>query len=279
MARRHYRWVATTPEGFVRHLVSYYLRFGYRFYMTGSIKPSRNVDEFDEIMERKFRYRMSRSWRNRRKNAVGPDGERIGLANVHYLRYERFWILLCTKGKHRFYEEHVKRDQSGDVIEAYFRDAHRDPIFFAGYSIRIAEGGYLPRWRWRHPKTPERDTRLHVRVRIADETFRDIKADFIARAKSGRYSAAVLEAAVWNLPFLPYAPVREQLCEIVRWMNRVRKEQGFEDMLDPRRCIPRKIPPVKAFEPTGTAANPFALVGSAQPATLLRSPLGEREAV
>lgn len=268
MGRRQYQWVATTPEGFVRHLVSYYLRFGYRFYVTGSIKPTRSVDEFDEIMEGKFRYRMSRSWRNRRKNARGADGNVLGLANVHYLRYGRFWILVCTKGKHWFYEEHVKRDRHGQVIATYFRDAERDPIFFAGYSIRIAEGGYLPRWKWLNPRTPEADTKWHVRVRIAEETFRDIKADFIARARSGRFSAAQLEAAVWNLPFLPYAPIREQLRGLVRWMNRARKEQGFHDLLEAKRCIPRKIPPVKAFEPRLPPEIPLAVLEDGQSAAV-----------
>jgi hypothetical protein len=241
--------------------------------MTGSIKPSRSVDEFDEIMEQKFRYRMGRSWRNRRKHALGPDGEKLEQANVHYLRYERFWILLCTKGKHRFFEEHVKRDRNGDIVAKHFRDAERDPIFFAGYSIRIAEGGYLPRWKWRDAKTPELDTKKRVRVRIAEETFRDIKAELVARAGSGRYAAAVLEAAVWNLPFLPYAPVRENLCEIVRHMNRARKERGFKDLLVASRCIRRRIPPVKAFAPNESVRFQ-EIYGDAAP-TIARNSPGE----
>ena len=248
---RNYRWIATSPEGFLRQLVSNYLPHGYRFYVSGNIKPSRDPAEFDRVMQRKFRYQMSPSQRNRRKNAKGPDGRPLGLANVHYLRYERFWILLSTKGGHRFFDEHVKQDRWGNIATKYFRDVHRDPIFFQGYSIRVAEGGYLPRHKWKDGGRPERDTKRRVRVQIGRETYQTLKADFIVRAKSGRWSARALEAAIFSLPFLPYAPVREQLWHLVRWTNEARKERGFRDRLDPRRCIRRRIPPVSAFEPAG----------------------------
>ena len=250
--RKKYQWIATAPEGFVRHLVANYLPHGYRFYLSGSTKPSRDLAQFDRIIQQKFRYQMSRSERNRRKNARGPDGMPLGLANVHYLRYGRFWILLCTKGTHRFFDEHVKRDKWGNITKSYFRDVHRDPIFFDGYSIRVVEGGYFPRYKWKDPGKPERDTRSRVRVRIAEDMFRAMKADFIARSKSGKWSASALEAAIWNFPFLPYAPVREQLRNLIRWMNEARKHAGFKDRLDPSRCIRRRIPPISAFASPGT---------------------------
>jgi len=245
---KKYRWIATSPGGFLRQLVSNYLPHGYRFYVSANIKPSRDPAEFDRVMQRKFRYQMSPSQRNRRKNVRGPDGRALGLANIHFLRYERYWILLSTKGEHRFFDEHVKRDRWGNIARKYFRDVHRDPIFFDGYSIRVVEGGYLPRYRWKDVNRPERDTRRRVRVRIARETYQTLKADFIARARSGRWSARALETAVFSLPFLPYAAVREQLWHLVRWMNEARKERGFRDRLDPRRCIRRKIPAVSPFE-------------------------------
>ena len=147
-----------------------------------------------------------------------------------------------------FFDEHVKRDRWGNITNTYFRDVHRDPIFFAGYSIRVAEGGYLPRYRWNEACRPERDTKRRVRVRIARDTYQTLKADYVARAKSGRWSVRALEAAIFNLPFLPYAPVREQLWRLVRWMNDTRKERGFGDRLDPTRCIRRKIPAISAFD-------------------------------
>lgn len=246
MRKTKYNWVATTPEGFVRFLVANILPHGYRFYVQGTVKPGRDLDAFDHLMNEKFEFVMSRSHRNRRKQARGPDGERLGLANVHYLRHERSWILLATKGRHRFFDEHVKRDSRGHVIETFFRDVHRDPIFFEGYSIRIAEGGYLSRRLWRNPAVPEFDGRPRVRVRIANDAYADLKADFLDRAKSHRWSAEDLERAIFTLAYLPYAPIREQLRDLVRGINRARRERGFADVVR-LSCIRRKIPAVKAF--------------------------------
>jgi hypothetical protein len=234
-------------------LATHYLPHGYRFFVQGSVKPGRDLAAFDALMESKFRYSLSRSGRNRRKNARGPDGQRLGLGNVHYIRFDRSWVLLATKGTHRFFDEHTKRDPWGHVQEVYFRDVHRDPIFLDGYSLRVAKGGYLARYKWPDASQAQRDTRQRVRVRIAEETFRTLKADLIARAASGRWSARELEALVWNLPFLPFAPVREQFRALVRWMNRARKARGFSDLLDPRRCVRRKIAPISAFEPRESA--------------------------
>jgi hypothetical protein len=212
------------------------------------------LDEFDRLINDKFGFIMSRSHRNRRKQARGPDGGRLGLANVHYLRFERSWILLASKGRHRFFDEHVKRDARGEVVETFFRDVRRDPIFFAGYSIRIAEGGYLSRRLWSNPEVPECDTRPRVRVRIAHEAYADLKADFLERAKSSRWSVEDLERAIFTLPYLPYAPVREQLRDLIRWVNRARRERGLSGQMR-LSCIRRKIPAVRAFVPDGHVSD------------------------
>jgi hypothetical protein len=148
------------------------------------------------------------------------------------------------------------------VIEEHFRDVHRDPIFFRGYSMRVAEGGYLPRRLWKDPAIPEFDLKRRVRVRISNDAYAELKADLIERASSGRWNAANLEAAIWNVPYLPYAPIREQLRDLVRWMNRARRERGFGDLVR-LSSIQRKIPAVRAFSPTkvadSEASNTFDL--------------------
>ena len=251
MRKEKYLWKATTPEGFVRHLVTYVLTKGYRFYVCGSIKPSTDVDRFDSIMEEKFAFKKSRSQRNRSKNAVTATGKHMGLANVHYLRYERFYILISTYGSHPFFELHTtkKQDRNGDlVVTKHYRDAHRDPIFFDGYSIRIdCEGGYKPKKLWKEPGVPEFDSGQKVRVRIARDVELTMRTDLIARAKSAKWSVPVLEAEIRKVPYLRYAPVRQQLRDIVRAMNRARGKRGFNDRLDPKRCISRYIPPISAF--------------------------------
>ena len=54
----------------------------------------------------------------------------MGCANLRYLRYGRFFVLLATHGKHRFFEEEA----------ANVRDIRRVPLKFAGYSIRYRAG-------------------------------------------------------------------------------------------------------------------------------------------
>jgi hypothetical protein len=157
MSDKKYQCVATTSHGAVRMLATHYLPHGYRFFVQGSVKPGRHLAQFDALMEAKFRYALSRSARNRRKNARGPGGLPLGLGNVHYIRFDRSWVLIATKGTHRFFEEHTKRDRFGLVQAAYFRDVHRDPIFLHVYSLRVASGGYLARYLWPDASRPERD--------------------------------------------------------------------------------------------------------------------------
>ena len=136
-----YRYIATSRAGFVRQLACQYLTHGYWFYVTGEVKPGKDPAVVDRTLLAKFNVPMSRSSRSRRKAR--------GLGNVHYLRYDRFWILLATGGEHRFFDEHVGRDRKGKVIRRYFRDARKDPILFDGYRrpARPACRPAAPRWR------------------------------------------------------------------------------------------------------------------------------------
>lgn len=177
----------------------------------------------------------------------------MNLANVHYVRRGRFYILIATAGSHPFFRHNMteKRDRSGEIIvrTKHFRDAHRDPIFFDGYSIRIdCEGGYRPKRLWAVSDVPEWDGRPRVRVAIQRDVLQTIRADFLARARSAKWPARVLEAEVRRLPYLRYAPVRQQLQNLVRAMNRERARRGFADKLDPKRCISSYIPPVGPFD-------------------------------
>ena len=72
----------------------------------------------------KYGIGVSRTSRARRKA--------VGIANVHYIRYQRRFLLLATHGHHPFFDEEAKK----------IRDARRVPIKFAGYSISVAPGGF-----------------------------------------------------------------------------------------------------------------------------------------
>jgi len=201
-----YRCVATSPTGFIQQLVSCYLPHGYYFYVSGIIPPGKEPEAIDEKLKDRYGIGISRTSRARRKA--------VGIANVHYIRYQRRFLLLATHGFHPFFE-----DESRSI-----RDSRRVPIKFQGYSISVAKGGFL-----RKPKEGDpaiRDQKWRVRVQIEAELYKGLRAYFedIALCRSPHQLAAELA----DLPFEPYAPVRQQLLNIVRYINRRRQTANME---------------------------------------------------
>ena len=96
-----YRCVATSVAGFVQQLSSCYLPHGYWFYVSGEIPEHKDPRGVDAKLVTKYGISISRQSRARRK--------RVGLANVHYLRYERTFVLLATHGHHPFFDEFICR--------------------------------------------------------------------------------------------------------------------------------------------------------------------------
>ncbi|OHB83428.1 MAG: hypothetical protein A2V98_16510 [Planctomycetes bacterium RBG_16_64_12] len=208
--RRHdgmeYRCVATSVAGFVQQLVSCYLPHGYWFYVSGIIPPGKDPAVTDEKLIAKYGIGVSRTSRARRKS--------VGIANVHYIRYGRRFLLLATHGFHPFFDDEAKN----------IRDVRRIPIKFDGYSISVARGGFL-----RKPKDgglPVRDEKWRVRVQIEAEMYKGLRAYFedIALYRTAERLAAELA----DLPFEPYAPVRRQLLNVVRYINERRHAARLE---------------------------------------------------
>jgi hypothetical protein len=222
----NYRFETTTDIGFVQLLACNYIPHGYWSYVTGVIPEGKDPVETDARLIRKYRIDVSRATRCRRKAA--------GRANVHYVRRGRFFVLLATFGKHRFYA-----DEEGSI-----RDVREIPIQFAGYSIGCKQGEYL------HARdgsgAPKNDGRYRSRVQVSRPVYLDWKAYFAELAKS--VSERRLAFELFNFPYEPYAPVRKQLLEIVRIVNRVRKEGG-RSMLDPKEVIRFRRKIVRPFEP------------------------------
>jgi len=178
-----YRCETTSPTGFVQQLVSCYLPHGYWFYVSGCVPEHKDPRIVDEKLLAKYGINLSRSSRARRKLA--------GIANVHYLRHERFFVLLATHGHHPFYDEEAENIQ----------DVRRVPIKFVGYSISVKKGGYR---RKESPKSPAvRDDKWRVRVQIGRESYSDIKAHFLDIAL--RRTTEQLGRDLYCLPYEPYA--------------------------------------------------------------------------
>lgn len=237
-----YRCKATSIEGLVQQVAVSYLRHGYWWYVTGTIPDDKDGCHLDQRLIEKYSIDVTERQRAFRK--------RNGLANMQYIRYGNFFVLMCTAGKHPF------REAEATVI----RDARKHPIHvprvsrkrtrqksnraFEGYAISYRPGGFLKksqaekqaykkaRAAGRRPPRGIPDKRWHSRVEIERRTFTMLQAYFIDRAT--RHSVDRLEKELWKLPYEPYAPVREQLLSLIRDVNNQRKRGGCEDLVSYR---------------------------------------------
>ena len=225
-----YRCEATSVEGFVQILASNYLPHGYWFYVTGRVPPGKAAGNVDKKLIDKYGIALSRQQRSRRKQ----DGH----ANLHYVRFEDFFVLLATHGQHPFFLEEAKS----------VRDIRKYPLHFSGYSISVKRGQFLKKEE--NEAGAKADSRLRVRVQIARDRYQELLGYFGDTAS--HRSAERLSQEMWRLPFEPYAPVRKQMLQILRHVNSKRKAIGFElitpDVIRYRRRI------VKPFEPVKEAA-------------------------
>lgn len=205
-----YRAEATSVEGFVQQIACCYLRHGYWFYVRGRVPRGKSLQAVDEKLIAKYGINVSESTRYRRKKA--------GLANLQYIRHESTFVILATKGEHRFFEEEAN----------LIRDIRRVPLRYAGYSISYKPGG--------RKKDGSRDDKWHAHVEIDREKYLDLRARFSERAL--RDSSTTLALAFYRLPIAPYAPVRRQLLIMLREVNRIRKTAG-------KKQLPTEILPLR----------------------------------
>lgn len=209
-----YRCVATSPEGFVAQLVNY-ITHGFTFYVTGEVPAGKDPAKVDHSIIENYGLEASRHEKSRRKRA--------GQAGVHYLRLENFFVILATHGKGRFFER-----------EKGVRDVREDPIKFRGYSIAL---------RFDNAQKREGKRKLRGSVRIHADEYVRLKAHALELAK--HRSVGEVGSFLWNIPFEPYAPVRQQLLNILRAVNRAREAARFPEV--PLRSVRMKRRLVSAF--------------------------------
>ncbi|MCG3131516.1 MAG: hypothetical protein FLDDKLPJ_02312 [Phycisphaerae bacterium] len=187
-----YRCVVTSVEGFVQQFAVAYITHGYWFYVAGNIPEGKDPSAVDAKLIDRYGIAISKWARCRRKKQ--------GLANMQYLRHERFFVLLATKGRHDFFERE----------RAVMRDVRRVPIKFAGYSIGCRKG---------------RDGRWHACVRIAPAELAETKA---ALLDSGwRYGPRAVQRDLSEARQLRFAPIGRQWSELLRAVNRRRRTAGL----------------------------------------------------
>ena len=182
------QYEATTLGGFVQQIAVSYVANGYFFYVTGRVPERKDPRLLDRKFAETYGLDISKWARSRRKQS--------GYANVRYIRFERFFVLLATAGEHEFFAN------EGKLI----RDVRRVPLKFGGYSMSHRGG--------------------HSHVRIEQETYKMVKAHLVDLAV--RRTASSLEAEFRGLPFEPYRPVVRQVLNILRAVNRARKAAGYQ---------------------------------------------------
>ena len=210
--------MATSPEGLVQQVAVSYLRHGYWYYVSGWIKEGKDPARLDQKLMAKYCIGIGE-----REKA---DRKRRGLANLQYIRHANWFLLLATEGHHAFKQQERKQ----------IRDCRRHPIKFEGYSISYRrspitpKGGGEPKW--------------HACVRIDGPTYKQLKSYFLDRATHRNAKSLARDFA--SVPYARYAPVRRQLLNILRSVNKARSKQGFDELPPAVLKLRRTI--VKPFE-------------------------------
>ena len=176
--------------------------------MSGWIPLNKDPEAVDRKRIERYGIDISKWGRARRK--------RVGFANLHYLRHGRTFVLIATHGRHRFFED------EGNVV----RNIRRVPFKLGGYSVSHRNG--------------------HASVRISQESYKRLKAYLVDLAP--RRTAEHMAGEFGMVDFEPYAPVRRQLLNLLRAVNRARKEAGLEPV--PTSCLRLKR---RIYRPFDTA--------------------------
>ncbi len=203
-----YRCIASSPQGFLQQLAASYLAKGYWFYTQGFIPADKDAKQVDQKLIEKYEIDVSRQTRARRKL--------VGHANLHYLRYRQHFILVATQGAHYYFEEEANN----------IRDVRRVPIKFELYSISVQRGQYLRQLSDEAP--PQRDGQWRVRVQIKREYYEMMKSYLVHEAT--RHATDRMIELFNRFDYEPYAPVRQQLFNLLRLVNNARGQVGMEPL-------------------------------------------------
>lgn len=218
-----YRAEATSVEGFVQQIACSYLRHGYWWYVAGWIPEHKDPAAVDAKLIEKYNIAVSESTRSRRK--------KLQHANLQYIRHERFFVILATKGRHLFWEQE----------RTAIRDIRRVPLKYAGYSISYRREGQMG-------KRPQ-SAKWHAHVAIERSKYLELKAHLLHLAT--HRSADNLVLAFYRIPFEPYAPVRRQMLNLLRAVNKARRRAGYSKL--PTEILPLRRRIVKPF--AGSSRN------------------------
>ena len=116
--------------GSCSRLLARYLRHGYWCYVTGRIPAGKDAQTIDKSLLRNTASACRNKVRARRKQ--------LGHANLQYIRHDRFFAILATKGQSSLFRGRGRR--ASGTFDGF-------PLRFAGYSISYRRGGRTRCWR------------------------------------------------------------------------------------------------------------------------------------
>jgi len=223
MGRKYnYRYIASSEAGFVQQVVRCVSK-GYCYYVFGTVGQGKSAVKIDQKLLGKFDIAKSPSARCRAKQR--------GEANVQYIRFENFWLMMCTaKGRHHWKDEHT--DAEGNPTYFDFRDK---ALEVGRYAIALRRDG-------------QDKQKYRVRVALNLEAYKDLRAFYFEKGKhwSVERLADSLRREVKGL--LAYRPIRVQMIELVRQINKRRRVQGFDRVPYRALEVPSCVYSVTVFE-------------------------------
>ena len=220
-----YRYKTESVHGTIQLIAASYLRHGFYWYVTGSIPKGKDPEVVDRKLIAKYQIAVSEWERRRRKKA--------GLANAHYIRFENWFIILVSEGHHV-----IKQPTSQGGEREQLKDCRVWPIHLNGYSVSYRRSGVVE---------PGQLRRRRAHVRIDKRTYNQLKSYFESIAVHRH--AESLANEIKSISFARYAPIRRQLLNIARCVNRLRAAHGYETI--PYSKIGLRRQPVKVYEETG----------------------------
>ncbi len=228
-----YRCEASSPEAVVQLIAASYLRHGYYWYVTGKIPDGKPVDRVDRKLIDKYGIDISEWQRSKRRKS--------GIANAHYLRHDRWFILMLTAGHHP-----LRAPSKAGGEGEHLKDCRRVPIRFSGYSISYRRSGVA-----QPVGQPEK---WHAHVRLDAVTYAAAKAHFESIAV--HRSPENLASEFAKITYARYAPIRRQLLNILRRVNDLRKQHSFKPL--PYEVLKLRRSPVKVYTDATSDSNPGA---------------------
>ena len=143
------RYVAERLGSFLGKIAYSYARYGYHWYALREIPDGKDLDAVDEKLLTSYGVTYQHMRRRRRREE--------GWANVAYVRYKRWFVLMGTTGRHESFTRICRKH----LLE--------EPLYFGGYIVALHGGEVTvlvsPR-RWKRIRELAHRIALHNEAKV-----------------------------------------------------------------------------------------------------------------